>query len=103
MGALVVPAILEPPVPTELRTRRPCRQRVSDLRPTHLPMLGGVPGGDRIGDLLKAQDLDQPVEQRRRVMVPNGADEAIGVQIFAKIGKIRCRPGKATRGVHQGR
>ena len=100
MGPLVVPAVVEPPVPTELRARRALRQRVGDLRPTHRPVLGDVPGGDRIGDPLEAQGLDQPVEQRRRVMVPDGADDAMVAQVLADIGKIRCRPGKAARGVH---
>jgi hypothetical protein len=63
-------------------------------------VLGDVPGGDRIGDPLEAQGLDQPVEQRRRVMVPDGADDAMVAQVLANIGKIRCRPGKAARGVH---
>ena len=53
------------------------RQRFGDLRPAHAPVLGDVPSRDRIRDPLKAQRLDQPIKQRRRVMVPDGANDAM--------------------------
>jgi hypothetical protein len=51
---LVVPAIVEPPVPAKLRACWVSRQRFGNLRPAGTAVLGYVPRGDGIGDPLKA-------------------------------------------------
>jgi len=59
---LVVPAIVEPPVPAELRARWASRQRFGNVRPADAAVLGHVPSRDRIRNPLKAQRLDQPIK-----------------------------------------
>ena len=89
-GALVVSAVVEPPVTAELRARWVLRQRFGNVRPADGAVLGYVPRRDRIGDSLKAQDLDQPIEQGTGVMVSDGANDAMPLQIGANVVQIRC-------------
>src|SRR5437667_12280285 len=64
-------------------------------------MLAHVPGGDRIGDALKAQDLDQPIEDCRRVMTLDGLGHASVAQVSPKIIEIRRGPGEPTGGADE--
>ena len=85
VGPFMVSAVVEPPVPAELRARWVSRQRFGDLRPADAAVPRHVPGRDRIRDPLKAQRLDQPVKQRRGVVVSDGANDATIAQVAARM------------------
>jgi hypothetical protein len=87
LGPLVVTAVVESPVPAELRARWAPRQRFGNVRPADTAVLVHVPQRNRIRNSLKAQRLDQPIKQDGSIMISDGATDA---EIGANVVEIRC-------------
>ena len=66
----------KPPIPVELVAPGVGGERCRNVRPRHIAMPVYVPIGHGIGDSLEAQLVDQPIEDRRSVMVFNCSNEA---------------------------
>ena len=76
LRTLVILAAGKPPIPLELVAPGVGGERCRNVRPRHIAMPVYVPIGHGIGDSLEAQLVDQPIEDRRSVMVFNCSNEA---------------------------
>jgi hypothetical protein len=85
VGRFRILAVVETPIAGELVARRRLRKRARYITVANVAMLGDVADRHRIGDSLKAEYLDQPVEQCGGVVVSNGLDNAAVTQAFTQI------------------
>jgi hypothetical protein len=82
---LVVPTIVEMPVACELGASRTRGDLGVDIGPSGPPVAFHVVGGDLVRDALVAQSRNQPIEQRRGVVAPDGGGNAFGSQLGAEV------------------
>ena len=81
----IVPATVKMPVAFEFWTGGTGRNLGVDIGPSGPTVPIHVLGGDLVRDALVAQSPNQPIEQRRGVVAPDGRGNSLGPQVGANV------------------
>ena len=84
-AGLLVAAVMKMPIGLQLRAGRPLGQILQTVAPGRSAMVCHVIGGDLVRDALKAEIVDQPVEQRRGVVPVDGGAQILIVKFFDQV------------------
>src|SRR5580704_6341680 len=85
LAALLITAIVEMPVRSELRTEWHCGKFRLDVSPVGATVLHHVTAGDAVGDSLVAERCHEPVEQDAGIVVPDGGGNTFSSQFGANL------------------
>ena len=77
IGPFQVAAILEQPIPLQLRTARPVGQGGGDVLPSDSAVLLHVAVSDAVGHALVAERVNQPIENGGRFVPLHGGDHPV--------------------------
>src|SRR5450759_3399783 len=102
LESLVVPAVGKRPIPLELVAPGVGGERCRDGRPRHISMPIHVPVGHGVRDTLVANLSDQPIENRRSVMVLDCCNQASRECVMPEIVDARDLPGKSADSPNKG-